>query len=107
MSFYYDPFTRKLYALENHHEYPDIAIIDGEPRNGTIDLLSIGEEVYVIDFKSDKGVTEEDLIERYTLQLSRYCDIVRRGYSGKKIEALIYSFDLGSYVKIPVEEEQI
>ena len=68
-----------------------------------IDLLSIGEEVLVIDFKSDRNTDSEKLLSRYAIQLNNYRKIVKKKYPDKKIRALIYSFELSEYIE--VEEE--
>ena len=103
VSFYEDPFTLMLYDKQNEHEYPFIAYEDDKLINGVIDLLSIGEDILVIDFKSDKHTDEEKLIRRYAIQLNNYRQIVRKKYPDKKIRALIYSFELSKYVEVKEE----
>ncbi len=98
--FYKDPFTVIIMNNHNEHEYPFICYQDGQLSNGIIDLLSIGEEIYIIDFKSDKNTSEDKLRVRYTGQLNMYRDVVSKAYPDKKIETLIYSFDLNRYVNI-------
>ena len=103
MAFYDDPFTLSIYGNQNEHEYPFIAYEEGKLFNGVIDLLSIGEEVLVIDFKSDRNTDSEKLLSRYAIQLNNYRKIVKKKYPDKKIRALIYSFELSEYIE--VEEE--
>ncbi|MBR3265775.1 MAG: hypothetical protein IKI61_07450, partial [Erysipelotrichaceae bacterium] len=103
MAFYDDPFTLSIYGNQNEHEYPFIAYEEGKLFNGVIDLLSIGEEVLVIDFKSDINTDSEKLLSRYAIQLNNYRKIVKKKYPDKKIRALIYSFELSEYIE--VEEE--
>jgi len=103
MAFYTDPFTLSLYHNRNEHEYPFISYEEGRLINGVIDLLSVGEEILVIDFKSDRNTDSEKLLSRYAIQLNNYRKIVKKKYPDKKIRALIYSFELSEYIE--VEEE--
>ena len=103
MTFYTDPFTLSFYHNRNEHEYPFISYEEGRLINGVIDLLSVGEEILVIDFKSDRNTDSEKLLSRYAIQLNNYRKIVKKKYPDKKIRALIYSFELSEYIE--VEEE--
>ena len=104
MAFYEEPLTISLLDKQNEHEYPFIAYEDNKLINGVIDLLSIGEEILVIDFKSDKHTDEDKLIKRYAIQLNNYRQIVKKKYPDKKIRALIYSFELKKYVEVKEED---
>ena len=104
LAFYEEPLTISLLDKQNEHEYPFIAYEDNKLINGVIDLLSIGEEILVIDFKSDKHTDENKLIKRYAIQLNNYRQIVKKKYPDKKIRALIYSFELRKYVEVKEED---
>ena len=101
MAFYENDFTVSLMDNENRHEYPYISLVNGIPSNGVIDLYSESPDTsYIIDFKSDKYITEDDLKERYTAQLKTYADIIRASHKNKEVKAYIYSFYLNRYIYI-------
>ena len=99
LAFYENDFTKSIMNNENHHEYPFI-YEDGGIRNGIIDLLSIGDEIFVIDFKSDRHTSPEKLRERYSDQLNAYKQIVEMAYPQREVIAKIYSFELKEFMQI-------
>lgn len=99
--FYENELTRKLFNNTNHNEWPFMYVENNFFHNGIIDLLSENDqESYLIDFKTDKNVTEEILQERYQSQLRAYHDVLADRNDGRTINTLIYSFHLGKYVEI-------
>ena len=56
----------------------------------------------VVDFKTDRKVTEADLIAKYTRQLKLYADAFSANYKLPVKECLIYSFWLKKVVKVPI-----
>ena len=69
---------------------------------GIIDLMFEEEEgIYIVDYKSDRGVSEEKLRERYTMQLRLYKAAVELTTGKKVTGASLYSFELEK--EIPVE----
>ncbi|MBR2284799.1 MAG: helicase-exonuclease AddAB subunit AddA [Ruminococcus sp.] len=68
---------------------------------GIIDLVfEEPDGLVVADYKTDKGVNEEELIKRYTSQLMLYRSAVELT-SGKKVkELLIYSFYLKKCIRV-------
>ena len=107
MNFYSNEFTKQLISNDNYHEYPYIGLNDNVVRNNIIDLLSIGDkDIYIIDFKSDKNTSEQQLIDDHKDQLNRYCKAIRKQKESndRNIHLLIYSFDLDKYVEVPIEQ---
>lgn len=99
--FYENELTRKLFNNTNHNEWPFMYVENNFFHNGIIDLLSENDqESYLIDFKTDKNVTEEILQERYQSQLRAYHDVLADRNDGRTINTMIYSFHLGKYVEI-------
>ena len=68
---------------------------------GIIDVYFYeGDEVVVVDYKTDRVSQEEELRERYRMQLSYY-ERALEMVTGKKVkERLLYSFALGKEVEI-------
>lgn len=99
-NFYNHELTKKLFNYDNYNEYPFIYKDDEGLTNGIIDLLSIGKDIYIIDFKSDKNKNPEDLINEHSNQLLRYHSVISSYYKDKDIKVFIYSFELNDYVEI-------
>ncbi len=101
MNFYRHPFTRELSGYQVYHELPFICRLENGFVNGIIDLLvESDQEVYLIDFKSDRYVDAEILQQRYHSQLEAYYRVVRSSYPDRPVSTWIYSFYLNDYVRI-------
>ena len=70
---------------------------------GIIDLMFEDENgIVIVDYKSDRGVSEERLRERYSAQLTLYSSAIRL-ITGKRVaEAYLYSFELKKAIKMTV-----
>lgn len=70
---------------------------------GIIDLMFEDENgIVIVDYKSDRGVSEERLRERYSVQLRLYCSAIGL-ITGKRVaEAYLYSFELKKAIKMTV-----
>ena len=58
--------------------------------------------ITVVDFKTDRNVTEEELVHRYTKQLQLYAQAFSANYNQPVKDCLIYSFWLKKVVKVTV-----
>lgn len=68
---------------------------------GVIDLVVVREDgVYLIDFKTNRGVSEEDLIKNYTLQLKLYEHAFNEGTNMRVTHKYLYSFYLGKLIEV-------
>ena len=107
LKFYNNSFTKTLSDFENYHERTFIYLNeDDELENGLIDLLSVAQDdVYIIDFKSDKNTTREKLVSRYQQQQNAYYRVVKKYYTNKDVKMYLYSFDLDEYIEVPVIEK--
>ena len=66
-----------------------------------MDFLAIDQNSFtVVDFKSDRNITEEELIERYKAQLDAYQENLKLIYPNKASRKLIYSFYLNKFVEV-------
>lgn len=70
---------------------------------GIIDLMFEEENgIVIVDYKSDRQVSEKCLRERYAVQLRLYCSAVEL-ITGKRVtEAYLYSFELKKAVKMTI-----
>ncbi len=65
-------------------------------------IIFENDGITVVDFKTDRNVTEEELIQRYTKQLHLYAQAFSANYNQPVKDCLIYSFWLKKVVKVPV-----
>lgn len=99
-------------AKEIHSETPVIYKNDNDnPVQNIIDLYLVYEDkVIIVDYKTDRGSSEEnfdlkdDLLFKYTQQLSNYRNIIINQYPTKSVHAYIYSFELDSYIDVMTQE---
>ncbi|MBQ8960742.1 MAG: helicase-exonuclease AddAB subunit AddA [Ruminococcus sp.] len=70
---------------------------------GIIDLMFEEEDgIFIVDYKSDRGVSEEKLRERYTMQLRLYKAAVELTTGKKVIGASLYSFELEKEIPVKI-----
>lgn len=69
--------------------------------DGTIDLLSIKNDKYIIvDYKTDKVDDINDLVHLYKVQLDLYEMAIKEKYNTSDVDKYIYSVYLNKYIKI-------
>ena len=69
---------------------------------GVIDLYYIDQEgnVVLVDYKTDRNVDENELIERYKFQLGLYKQAIEKSLNKKVSKVLIYSTYLKKAINI-------
>ena len=73
---------------------------------GIIDVFWIEEgKIVLLDYKTDRVDTADELIARYQTQLELYAEVLKRIFSTKdremkEVESLIYSFRLKEVISI-------
>ena len=88
-------------------EKPFVMDYEGALMQGIIDVFWMeGDKIILLDYKTDKVDTGEELILRYKTQLDLYADALRRIFSTEQqpitaSEKLIYSFRLKEVIPIP------
>lgn len=99
------PCIKELFAQDENcrilREQPVEAVINGQWLSGTIDRLILSPgKAHIIDFKTDKAATPEELKERHLPQLTAYRNIVSHitGLSENDISATILSTHLKSAI---------
>ena len=67
---------------------------------GVIDLFFIDENdrVVLVDYKTDRVETKEELVERYKIQLNIYKDAVEKSLNRKVDKVCIYSTKLNEMI---------
>ena len=70
---------------------------------GIADLFFVeGGELVLVDYKTNRGVTEKDLIEEYTGQLKIYSEALEKTTTIKVKECYLYSFTLNREIKVKI-----
>ncbi len=68
---------------------------------GVIDLVIVnGDDVFLIDYKTNRGITPKNLVEEYKLQLSLYQKAFEEATNLKITHKYLYSFYLGELVEV-------
>ena len=86
-------------SRENHMHEEDLTLIQG-----IIDVFWIEDDgITVLDYKTDRVDTAQELIDRYATQLKLYADALERVFGARKLkvkEILIYSFSLEQLITL-------
>ncbi|MCR5179340.1 MAG: helicase-exonuclease AddAB subunit AddA [Lachnospiraceae bacterium] len=98
-------FREKQFMME----IPAARVTRDAPENGTtliqgvIDAYFVSGEgaVELVDYKTDAGVDDEELVKRYGVQLSLYAEAIERILDLKVKEKWIWSFTLGHAIPLP------
>jgi ATP-dependent helicase/nuclease subunit A len=89
-------FREKPFVMD----YNDVLV------QGIIDVFWMNEDkVFLLDYKTDRVDTADELIARYKTQLDLYAEVLKRIFSTKEhnikdVESLIYSFKLKEVIII-------
>ena len=108
LNLYNNDQFKKCLTEEHYFEMPFIMKQQDDIISGYIDFVSIGECVTIIDFKTDQFsdydtkemITEQELKNRYAIQLNLYQKVLQKKYSDKEIVCFIYSTTLNSMIKV-------
>ena len=92
------PFMMGIPASELDKKYPEGEMVLIQ---GIIDAFFIEDgEIVLMDYKTDKVKTDEELLSRYTIQLDYYKRALEASTNMKVKEVFIYSFALGKEIKL-------
>lgn len=92
---------KQCLSMQIYKEYP-FAVLDRNTLiQGSIDFVAVDEQaVILIDFKTDKKVSQEILLQRYSQQINTYKTALTILFPNRTIEAYICSFDLETFIHI-------
>ncbi len=91
---------KQCLSVEHYHEYPFTIKKENTLTNGIIDFISFGNEINIIDFKSDKLYDENTYVDLYKEQLLIYKSSILTIYPSKTINIYIYSLTLKKMIPI-------
>lgn len=94
-------FTTSFKNSILNSEFPIIMQIDDYYQQGYIDLLIQKEDAnIVVDFKSDRVDSKDELIRRHQQQLKNYAYAIKHIFPNKEVQIFIYSLHLNCYIEI-------
>ena len=68
---------------------------------GVIDLAVVkDDQVYILDYKTNRGITAENLAKEYKLQLNLYQKAFEEATNMKVTKKYLYSFNLGELIEV-------
>ena len=90
--------------IEGHEVYPEVEPGEKLFLQGIVDTAFLEDDQWVlVDYKTDRVKSGEELVRRYAVQLRIYSEALER-LTGKNVkERYIYSFRLNDAVPVPVE----
>jgi ATP-dependent helicase/nuclease subunit A len=92
------PATRLEPSLPSRFEEEKIVV------QGIVDcLFEEADGLVVVDYKTDRVKTPEELLERYGKQLQLYADMLKETQNKPVKELLLYSFTLHTTVTVPLD----
>ncbi|NBK97100.1 MAG: helicase [Erysipelotrichia bacterium] len=96
-----NPIYQHSFFGEVHHELPFMVNDKDTIIHGYMDYVSIlNTEIILIDFKSDRYVSADELVKRYHVQLETYQKALTILYPDKIVNAYLYSFELQQMIPI-------
>lgn len=82
-------------------EYPFCVLSNNKLIQGSFDFIAINEsKCILIDFKTDKNITKQELIHRYHSQIETYRLALSILYPNTVVTSYLYSFALEEYIEI-------
>ena len=110
LAFFSSPIARRMAKAEERgdlfREKPFVMDYQGVLLQGIIDVFWLEDgKIVLLDYKTDRVQTEEELIKRYKTQLDLYADALCRIFSNEEYkiettEKLIYSFCFNKEIEL-------
>ncbi len=95
------PLYAEMLKGDIYKELPFLTRLNDSTIHGYIDMCSVlKDKVIIIDFKTDRNVTPEILIERYTSQIDLYKRSMKQIYPDREILGYIYSVTLNDFIQL-------
>jgi ATP-dependent helicase/nuclease subunit A len=94
-------FAMLLPVREAYPDLPDIVSGESIVVQGMLDLAFVEDgEIVIVDYKTDRGVTEAEICERHRGQLTLYSKAMEKCTDYKVKAAYIYSLSLKKEVRV-------
>ncbi len=99
--------SRFIYEMPASEIEPDCPPDESVVVQGVADCVFFeGDTMTVLDFKTDRGCTEGELIEKYAKQLKIYTDAFSANYHLTAKTPYIYSFSLKKAIAVPMKSPE-
>lgn len=98
-----NPFYQSLFTQQVYKEYDFMTKDEHQYIHGVIDLLAVGDQVHIIDYKSDHDLSKKEFVTFYSKQLQTYQKALATIYPNLPIKAYLYSFSLHDFIEIEKE----
>jgi len=93
MSFNQSDWYGRMRLNTLYKEFPFILHKNNEFLSGIMDMVSIGEdEILLVDFKTDIGLSPQQLLDNYQTQIADYAASLKFMYPDHHISCALYSF---------------
>ncbi len=93
LAFYHSDWYSTMKEINCYKEFPFVYQLNQEIVRGIMDIMAYDEKcVYCVDFKTDRHLSEEELIEVYASQLDDYRTAIQLVYPNHQIRTGLYSF---------------
>ena len=101
LAFYHSDWYSKMKSMNLYKEYPFIIQQNYEIIRGVMDMMASDDhDVYCIDFKTDRHLSENELVEVYASQLEDYKSALKLIYPNHTIHTGLYSFKYKKVIEI-------
>ena len=104
MAFYHSSWYEQMRTMHVYKEFPFIHRNENEVLRGIFDIFAVDEnDVYCVDFKTDRHLNEIELLAMYQSQLEAYQAVLRTVYPKHTHHAGLYSFKHQKIIELKSE----
>ncbi len=101
LALFNNPIYLSSQSMACHHEFAFMTKANNRLIHGYMDYVAYDDtSLIMIDFKSDRNVTKEDLLMRYEKQIDTYYEALCILFPNHTIQTYIYSFSLQKMITI-------
>ena len=104
MAFYNSAWYAQMRRMDVYKEFPFIHRNENEVLRGIFDMIAVDEkDVYCVDFKTDRHLSEKEMLEMYQPQLEAYQSVLSKIYPNHRHHTGLYSFKHQSILELKSE----
>lgn len=99
LHFFEHPLFEQLKQMEIYKEYPFIYQSNHTLVQGVMDCVGINDtNILLIDFKSDRNMSKQQLLDHYAPQIQAYYQALHNQYPNHTIHCYLYSFEWNDWL---------
>ena len=104
MAFYHSDWYVKMCKMDVYKEFPFIHRNENDVLRGIFDIFAVDEnDVYCVDFKTDRHLNEHEMLAMYQSQLEAYQSVLRAIYPKHTHHTGLYSFKHQKIIELKSE----